>query len=444
MSLTLRRASGIGLTAAIGLGLVTTLVPAAMSTAAAKPPTRPAAVSNITLSANKPADSYSVDADWTAAANATGYRVVMTNIVGTVLNQGSVTDTSYSGIVALAANTTVKVSVTAYSGRRHGRASTASIVLPDLTAPSAAYSLTPIDSSDGNVTIEQTSLSDDVSSAAAISQHIEWGDGTSSDVAGTVTSIPHGYGATKAVYYPVVTVRDLVGNVSSYPLTAVVADVIAPTGAFSVSPASAWANWTVVTVSQSALSDDLSAADKISRVIDWGDGSTEAWTDGTTFTHVYTAAGSHSPTVTIADEAGNTAVVSTSSVDVSVDAVAPTTRLLSPASKRLSVRSWATLHGRANDAGTGVRIVRVKAVEKRGSVWYAYRPATKTWVRAGKRAASAWQKARAARVATDAAHLWSLKLSRLTRGVLVTKVSAIDNVGNASAWRARTVNLTRR
>jgi hypothetical protein len=47
-------------------------------------------------------------------------------------------------------------------------------------------------------------------------------------------------------------------------------------------------------------------------------------------------------------------------------------------------------------------------------------------------------------VSTDAAHHWSLKLSHLTRGVLVTKVSAIDNVGNASSWKSRTATLTRR
>jgi PKD repeat protein len=239
-------------------------------------------------------------------------------------------------------------------------------------------------------------------------------------------------------------VRDQAGNENSYPLTAVVADVTAPTGTFSVSPASAWANWTVVSVSQSALSDDLSASDKIARMVDWGDGSTDAWTAGASFTHVYTTAGSYSPTVTIADEAGNTAVAATSTVDVAVDEIAPTTRLLAPAHKRLSVRSWATLHGRANDSGTGVRVVRVRAIEKRGSVWYAYRPGTKSWVRAGSRAASAWHKARAARVTTDASHLWSVKLARLTRGVLVTKVSATDNVGNVSAWKARTVMLSLR
>jgi hypothetical protein len=47
-------------------------------------------------------------------------------------------------------------------------------------------------------------------------------------------------------------------------------------------------------------------------------------------------------------------------------------------------------------------------------------------------------------VSTDAAHLWSLRLSHLARGVLVAKVSAIDNVANASPWKARTVKLTRR
>jgi hypothetical protein len=444
MTSTLRRSSGIAMTAAIGLCLVTTLVPAAMSTAAAKPPTRPGTVGNLTLSATKPDAAYSIDADWTAAANATSYRVVMTNTVGTVLDQGSVTTTSYTGALTQAANTTIKVAVTAYNGRRHGRSTTKSLVLPDLTAPSAAYSLAPTNSSDGNVTIEQTSLTDDVSGSAAISQHVEWGDGTSSDVAGTVTSIPHGYGTTKAVYYPVVTVKDLAGNTSAYPLTAVVADVTAPTGAFSVSPASAWASWTQVTVSQSALSDDLSTSDKITRVVDWGDGSEDAWTAGTTLTHVYTAAGSHSPTVTIADEAGNTSIIATSAVDVTVDAVAPSTRLLSPVQKRTSVRSWATLHGRATDSGTGVRKVRIRAIEKRGAAWYAYRPTSKTWVRAGNTAAAAWHKARAARVSTDAAHLWSLRLVHLTRGVLVAKVSAIDNVANASPWKARSVKLVRR
>ena len=444
MPSTLRRSSGIAMTAAIGLCLVTTLVPAAMSTAAAKPPARPGTVGNLSLSATKPDAAYSIDANWTAAANATSYRVVVTNTVGTVLDQESVTDISYNGAITQAATTTVKVSVTAYSGRRHGKSITKSLVLPDLTAPSAAYSLAPTNSSDGNVTIEQASLTDDVSGSAAISQHVDWGDGTSVNVAGTVTSIPHGYGSTKAVYYPVVTVKDQAGNTDSYPLTAVVADVTAPTGTFSVSPASAWANWSVVTVSQSALSDDLSAADKIGRVVDWGDGSTDAWTDQTTLTHVYPAAGSYSPSVTLADEAGNTALIATSTVDIAADTTAPSTRLLAPAHKQASVRSWATLRGRATDSGTGVRTVRAKAIEKRGAVWYAYRTTTKTWVRAGRTAAAAWHKAQAARVTTDEAGHWSLKLSRLARGVLVAKVSAIDNVGNTSPWKARTVKLSRR
>jgi hypothetical protein len=444
MSRSLRRSSGIGLTVALGLGLVTALVPATMSIAAAKPPTRPGTVNGLTLSATKPADAYSVSATWNAVANSTSYRVVMTNTAGAMLNQGTVTSLGYTAAVAQPANTTVNVSVTAYSGARHGRPSTKSIVLPDLTAPVASYAVTPVDSSDGNVTIDLTSLTDDVSLSAAITQHVEWGDGTSTDVAGTVIAIPHGYGATKAVYYPVVTVKDHAGNESSYPLTAVVADETAPTGTFSTSPSSAWANWTAVTVSQSALADDLSAADKIRRVIDWGDGSTETWTTGVTLTHVYTAAGSYSPSVTIADEGGNTSVVSTSTVDVNVDAIAPRPRVLAPAHNQASVRSWATLHGRANDAGTGVRTVRVRAIEKRDAVWYAYRPTTKTWVRAGKRAAAAWQKAPAARVATGATNLWSLKLAHLSRGALVTKVSAIDNVGNVSAWKTLTVKLTRR
>jgi hypothetical protein len=436
-----RRSSGIAIAAALGVGLLVSLLPATVDSAAAKPPTRPGSVSGLTLSASKSPAAYDVEADWAAASNATSYRVVVTNVVGAVLDQSSLTQTSYTSHVALAANTTVKVSVTGYSGRRHGKSTTKSLVLPDLTGPSASYTVTPQNSSNGVVTIEQDSLTDDVSAAASISQRVDWGDGTSTTVAGDVTSVPHGYGPTKAVYYPVVTVTDQAGNESSYPLTVIVADTTAPSGVFSASPANAWAGWTVVTVSESALSDDLSAPDKITRVVDWGDGSTEAWTVGDSLSHTYTAVGVHTPTVTIADEAGNTAAIATTSVDVAVDSVAPRARTFIPAHKRSSVRSWATLHGRAVDAGTGVRVVRIKAIEKRGTVWYAYQPARKTWVRAGKHASSAWHKARAARV-TTVARLWSLRFAHLKRGVLVTKVSALDNVANASTWRSRTVKLT--
>src|SRR4051794_1638972 len=330
MSRSLRRSSAAAVTAAIALGLITAVVPAAMSTAAAKPPSRPSTVSGLTLSATMPTDAYEVSATWTAVANSTSYRVVMTNGAGAVLNQGSVTATGYAGLAAQPAGATVKVSVTAYNGRRHGKSATKSMVLPDLTAPTASYAVTPADSSDGNVTIEQTSLGDNVSSSAALTQHVEWGDGTSTDVAGTVAAIPHGYGAAKAVYYPVVTVTDQAGNHSAYPLTAVVDDVTAPAGVFSVSPATAWARWTSVTVSQSSLSDDLSGADKISRLVAWGDGSTDPWTAGTTLSHVYTDAGSYSPSVTIADEGGNSATLATSTVAVAADQTAPVTRLFTP------------------------------------------------------------------------------------------------------------------
>jgi hypothetical protein len=439
-----RRASGIGLTAAISLGLIITALPSAMSSAAARPPVKPGTPTGLTVSATKPGAAYRVASDWSAAANATRYHVAVSIPGGALLDDGWVTATNYTSLTTKPAGTTIKVSVTAYNGRRHGKAAWKSIVLPDLTAPVASYTLTPTDSSDGNVTIEMTGLSDDVSSDAAVTQHIDWGDGNVTDVDGTVASIPHGYGAAKAVYYPLVTLTDEAGNSSSYPLTAVVADVTAPTGTFSVSPSTAWARWTRVTVTQTALSDDLSAADKIARVVDWGDGSTDAWTSGNALTHVYATGGVRTPTVTIADEAGNTALVDTSAVNVAVDSKAPRARLFAPAHKRHAVRSWTTLRGRAKDAGTGVRSVRIRAIEKRGSHWYAYRPGTKTWVLAGKRAGQAWHKARTARVKTDAGHLWRLRLRGLARGTLVVRYSSIDNVGNANAWRVRKATLLRR
>lgn len=444
MSRNLRLRGGLGLSVAVAAALVTTLLTVTISTATARPPARPGRVTGLALSATKPGAVYRVRASWDAATNATRYRVTMTNTAGTQLDQETVTATAFTGNAALAVNSTVKVLVVPFNGTRRGKPTTRSIMLPDLTAPVATYRVTPQNSSDGNVTLELTSISDDLSTEAGITQQIDWADGTSAVANGTVTSFPHGYGATKAVYYPVVTATDEAGNVSTHYLTAVVADTTAPTGTFSVSPAKAWANWTKVTVTQIAIQDDLSQPDKIARLVDWGDGRTQPWAAGATVTHRYKTAAAFTPTVTIADEAGNTAgPILTSAVTVTVDSVAPWVRLTLPRLRTSSVRSWTTLKGRSRDAGTGVRKVRVRAIQKRDSGWYAYLPGRKIWVRGGSTPKAAWVRSKPARVSTTTRHTWSVKLQRLTRGLLVYKVSAIDHVYNASAWKLHKTLLTR-
>jgi hypothetical protein len=401
----------------------------------AKPPSRPAAVTGLALSAASSGSGYTVAATWDAASNATSYRVTMTDASSIILARSKVTTTSFSATTSLAAASIVNVEVVAFSGTRRSKAATASIVLPDLMAPTASYVVTPQNSPDGNVTIHLSSLSDDVSVASGITQEVNWADG--SPVAshdGTVTSFGHAYGSTKAVYHPVVTVTDEANNSRSYTLTVVVADTTAPTGSVSVHPTSAWANWTSVTLAASAVQDDLSQPGDITKTVDWGDGTVQVWTESAALAHVYTIEGVFTPTLTLVDEAGNTAALSGSAVTVGSDTTAPGLRLLLPKHKK-RVRSWATLKGRAVDSGTGVRTVSVAAVERRGDAWYAYRPTTQTWIQAGATQQSAWRASRSATVSTSPTDGWIVPLRHLKRGLLVYKVSAKDNVGNRAPWK---------
>ena len=101
-------------------------------------------------------------------------------------------------------------------------------------------------------------------------------------------------------------------------------------------------------------------------------------------------------------------------------------RLLLPKAKH-SVKAWRTLRGKATDtAGTGVKFVQLRAVEKRGTSWYAYKTTTKTWVRATTKA-KAFAKSGTLTMHTSATHLWAGKLVGLRKGTLVYRVKATDN-----------------
>ena len=440
-----RHRGALGLAIAVAAALVAMLLPASMGTANAKPPPKPGTVSGLAISATKPADVYRVTATWNPATNATAYRVTLSNAAGT-LDQATVSDNAFTGTAAAAlVNTSVRVQVIPLNGTRRNKATAKSYVLPDLTAPQATYSLAPQNSTDGNVTITQDSLSDDLSTSASIIQSVEWGDGTAVSTGdGSQWTFTHSYPTDKMVYHPVVTVTDGAGNAREVTLTAVVGDYDAPTGAFSAAPVNAWAKWTRVVVTQSSLADDLSDAANITRVVDWGDGVSRVWLSGTALRHRYAVAGTYAPTVTITDEAGNSATLDTASVAVTVDSIAPRLRLTLPKLRKSSVRSWTTLKGRARDFQTGVRVVRVRAIEKRGDTWYAYKPVRKVWVRAGATKAKAWSEAPVARVSATPTHTWSFKLQKLTKGTLTYRVSAIDKVNNATTWKAHRQVLTRR
>jgi 5'-nucleotidase len=85
-----------------------------------------------------------------------------------------------------------------------------------------------------------------------------------------------------------------------------VSDTTAPTGTYRLNAPALWPGQSV-TLTELALSDDVSDAAKVTRVIDWGDGSaTETLAAGVkTATHKYASAGSYTVSVALADEAGN-------------------------------------------------------------------------------------------------------------------------------------------
>ncbi|MBU2663416.1 ExeM/NucH family extracellular endonuclease [Actinoplanes bogorensis] len=87
----------------------------------------------------------------------------------------------------------------------------------------------------------------------------------------------------------------------STPGTATPADTTPPTGTFKVGATALWAGQEV-TLTQVALADDVSAADKIKKVVTWGDGTTSE-----SLTHTYAKAGNYTVSVQLTDEAGNKA-----------------------------------------------------------------------------------------------------------------------------------------
>ncbi|GAA3947379.1 ExeM/NucH family extracellular endonuclease [Actinoplanes auranticolor] len=89
--------------------------------------------------------------------------------------------------------------------------------------------------------------------------------------------------------------------------TAGVSDSTAPTGTFTLDATALWPGQTV-TLTQTALTDDVSAPAGIRRVVTWGDGSAPQTlaAGAKTATHTYAAAGRFPVSVALTDEAGNT------------------------------------------------------------------------------------------------------------------------------------------
>jgi hypothetical protein len=399
------------------------------TSAAEAKPTKPG-TPTVTASATEPSiGTYDVDASWTAVSGATSYRASVIRS-GSTLTSATLSGTAWHPHVSATPGQQLTVSVKAVVNRQPGRSGTRTFTLTDQISPTGSFSSTFVTDT-GAATVTQDSLVDD-SPVAGVTRTVTWGDGSLPEVWTSGTTIDHQYPLVAARYEPTVKLEDASHHVTVVTSSGVVVqDDTAPTGTYSAAPGAAWAKLTQVTLTQTAIHDV------------WSDGSApEVWTSGDTLSHVYAVAGGYTPHVTLTDEAGNAATFDGSLVTVTADTAAPTVKLTLP--RRLhSVKAWRTLRGKATDAGTGVKSVVLKAVEKRGHAWYGYRPASHTWGKATTKA-KAFAKARAFRLTTGPKHGWTATLARLRKGTLVYKVRATDQVGNASVTLSHLAKLTRR
>ena len=383
--------------------------------------------------------SYDIAATWDVVANATSYRVALTK-AGATLASGTVTEPSWSPTVT-ATPGNASLSVRAVIGRKRGRTATLTVPLPDASAPRGSYSSSWDNS--GTATITQETLSDNYSATSAITRTVDWGDETPPEAWTAGTTIDHTYPVTEQRYEPTVALEDEAHNVRVVSVPAIVInDTEAPSGSYSTGPATAWAKLTPVTITQSDIGDNWTPDALIARSVNWGDGSTTDWTEGTTVSHVYGVAGPFTPTVTLTDEAHNPSTVPTSEVVVTADTTGPTVRLTLPKAKH-SVRAWKTLRGKALDAQTGVKKVILRAVEKRGTSWYGYNAVTKAWVKAATKA-KAFTRSRPFSLTPDVQNRWSAHVAGLRKGTEVYRVRATDMVGNRSKLLIHQAILTKR
>jgi hypothetical protein len=440
--LALRRAGAAVAVIAVSGAMTLTAVPAeALGTASAVvrlgKPVKIGPVQNLAATPSKPGAAYLVTSSWDALTGAARYDVSLLSSAGTVLASDRVTSPGWLVNTTLGAGSVVRVKVVPVSttGRR-GTAASTSVVLPDLTPPVGTYSVTKSQPAENDVTVTQDSLTDDGSTPAEITRSIDWADPNDSvdgfEPWSTGVNLTHHFVAD-GVYHASVHLVDKAGNSDDVPVTIAVNDHMAPSATYAAGPARPWARWSRVTLTESGLTDNFSAPSSVTRVVDWGDGSGKTtWAQNTTADHVYSTAGSYTPTVTLTDEAGNSADVSATPLTVVADSTAPVLRFSAPRQRVRYVDSWRTLRGTVTDAGVGAAKVRVKAVEKRGTAWYAYRPATGTWSRYATKT-RALSKAGLVQVIPSSTGTWSARINRLRRGTLVLSMTAVDNVGNGSS-----------
>ncbi len=138
-----------------------------------------------------------------------------------------------------------------------------------------------------------------------------------------------------------------------------------------------------VRIAQQTLSDDHTANAQIVRQVLSGDGSpAKTWSGIGTYKVVYLKKGTYSPKVLLTDSFGNVTTVNLPTVQVLEDVTAPVVRLTRPGPLLIDrLGGWRSIRGTVTDVGSGVQIVLVMVVEKRGSIWWAYDFDSSRWMK---------------------------------------------------------------
>src|SRR5690242_2473353 len=195
------------------------------------------------------------------------------------------------------------------------------IVVKDSTAPSGTYSASW---SDWTGTISQDVAPSDDFDGANVSATVDWADGSPTEAwtPGAAT-MSHDYQSKgQGRYIATVTLADSSGNSRVYQLPVLIHDDLAPVATYTVSTATrtVWARYTKVKLTQADSAgassvDNMSPDSAVKRVVRWGDKtSTAGFAATTSLTHVYAAAGTYHPVVTLTDESGHVTKVDVDAV----------------------------------------------------------------------------------------------------------------------------------
>ena len=168
--------------------------------------------------------------------------------------------------------------------------------------------------------------------------------------------------------------------------------------------------------------------------------ATEAWKEGATLTHVYSVAGTFTPSVVALDEAGNSSKTAADPVTVTVDGVGPAVTIAKP---KAAAKVRLVAHGQGHRQGRRSRHRlgrRPRHREARHDVVRLLRDDQE--VDQGRNQGQGLEEGRRRGRCAWTRAAGRPRLSGLRKGKLLLRASAVDNVGNVSKLVARAAKLT--